>query len=301
MRSLTAVEVVELAGADRLFDLDQVAERNERAGSASHVEPLERLGNHAALAVTLGNVKGDLQPGRLIERHQGIADGDIIAHVDRTVGGHGVGRGADPRVFDLLLDQGDGRLEPLNLLLGRLSPLPGGVPCLLGDHIALQQRVVPIELPLGGLQCGFGGVEGLPALGELALELAVVEQKQQIALLDGLAFAELDLLDESGQFRADLDATGRLQRSDAPHRLPKRCRLDFGHFDEHGPFVARGSGRPTGAAPLATGRQDQRREEPGIRGIQALRLRHENRPESYVIARSVPIIGPGSGGPRIRR
>ncbi len=85
------------------------------------------------------------------------------------------------------------------------------VDLLLADALDGDELLGAAQVGLAQVGGGAGGGGLRLGAGELGLERTRVDGEERVALLDDLAFAEVDLVECSGDTGADLDGVGRFQ------------------------------------------------------------------------------------------
>ena len=93
----------------------------------------------------------------------------------------------------------------------RLGALVEG---LLGDGAVAHELLGAFEIGFGEGQIGLGLRQSAARLGDRVLERPLVDGEQQIALLDHLAVAEMDLIEIARDARAHLDRIHRDEAAD---------------------------------------------------------------------------------------
>ena len=136
---------------------------------------------------------------------------DEVAHIDAAIGDAAGDGCAHVREFEV-------ELRCPHRCLGRRY---GTVRSALGldvivqrrlrYRLALDERTRPFEGLLGELRLGLRLDERCLRLGQCYLERPFVDREENLPLRDELAIGEMDLVEITGDTRADLDGLGRLK------------------------------------------------------------------------------------------
>ena len=154
-----------------------------------------------------------------VEIDQRLPRGDVLADADLAQADDAGERRHDMRLLELHARELDGGVvhgEIGGRLVGRLG---GGV------FVAEQLRGALVGL-LGELELGLG-------VGELRLIDRIVEGEERRALIDRLAFLEMDFLEAAGDLRADRHRLVGQQRADRGHLLAQRRGDHLRRLDRH--------------------------------------------------------------------
>ena len=159
------------------------------------------------LQVLLRQGEVDVDRVHGLQRHDGVAAVEVLANVDPADAQHAVEAGADGLALDGGLGVGDGGLG---------LPLVGvgGVEIALRIRVLFAQVLLTLERVHREVAVRLGGFER-------RLFLVGDQTHEQVALADGLAALEQDVLDDARQVGGDRHALHGFERADgAQGRLP---------------------------------------------------------------------------------
>ena len=145
------------------------------------------------------------------KRRAGLAAGDQVAGIDPAAGDAPRDRRAHLGPGEIELGLPGGGFERGDLGGGVAFVRPPGVELPLGQGLAAHQRRGALHVECGDFELGLGAFDIRLGLLDRDPIGARIDDEQEIALLDDLAFLVMDGIDEAGDPGAHLDRLHRLE------------------------------------------------------------------------------------------